>query len=89
MLTINTQDLLQRVTEALAEKIPDAECPLCHTKEWIVQPGVTYLPLETQSQMSSSHIQRALPMVSLACGNCGNSQLLNLRILLPDLASQM
>lgn len=86
---ISSQELQQKVIEALAEKIEmGMRCPLCQVDDWNVQIGTTFLPLRTESPNGSSWNQQALPSAALICGNCGNTHLLNLSVLLPDLVNR-
>ncbi len=86
---MDSSNLQERVIQALSEKIPNAKCPLCGADEWSVQVGTTYLPLETQFTGSASWNQRAFPSIALICENCGNTHLMNLSILLPDLVNKV
>lgn len=81
----DSADIQRLVVQALAQKMPNVRCPLCGSDDWNVQLGTTYLPLKIQTGFSSSWNQSALPAVALICGNCGNTHMLNLRVLLPDL----
>ena len=82
---IDSFELQKKVIQALADKMPDAVCPLCKSPDWNVQLGTSYLPLKTESASGASWAQNALPGVALICGNCGNTHFLNLRVLFPDL----
>ena len=82
MLTSN--ELAKLVVQKISEILPNAVCPLCQNPTWTVQPGTTFLPLKHQSETGSSYSQNALPLVALVCRRCGNSHLLNLSVLLPD-----
>jgi len=81
---MNSEQLQKLVIQAIEKKMPDAVCPLCKSPDWNVQLGTSFLPLKTEAGYSSSWNQNALPVVALICGNCGNTHLLNLFVLLPD-----
>jgi hypothetical protein len=82
----NSEVIQKKVIEALSKKLPDnTVCPLCKVSDWQVQIGVTHLPLQIEVGSTSSYSQKGLSNVDLICGNCGNTHLLNLRILLPEL----
>ena len=48
---------------------PDAECPNCSNKDWLLFP--------VEARIPSSTLERYMPMVSLICTNCGYSKLFN------------
>lgn len=81
---MTSEELQKRVIEALKVKAPDTTCPLCHTNRWNVVPGTLLLGLKSSSQYGSSYIQNGLPSVAIVCLHCGNTHLLNLSVLLPD-----
>ena len=81
---MTSEELQKRVIEALNIKAPDTTCPLCHTKRWNVVAGTTLLGLKSSSAYGSSYTQNGLPSVAIVCLNCGNTHLLNLTVLLPD-----
>lgn len=76
-------ELQKAVIAALNEKIPNAVCPLCKVQDWNVQLGTSFLPLKIETGNTSSWNSNALPVALLICGNCGNTHLLNLEVLLP------
>ena len=76
------QETIDRITEALQQKIGDRElrCPLCHHEQWQIPPS--FLPLTLKKTPRSFQLGgTVLPTVPLICTNCGNTQLLNLKVL--------
>ncbi len=76
------QETIDRITEALQQKIGDRElrCPLCQHEQWQIPPS--FLPLTLKKTPRSFQLGgTVLPTVPLICTNCGNTQLINLRVL--------
>lgn len=72
-----------RLITAIRERVPLLECPICHTKEFILGEDLVPLPLAPfhappgMVRMTG----RSSPSVILICQHCGNTVLLNLVVL--------
>ena len=76
------QETIDRITEALQQKIGDRElrCPLCQHEQWRIPPS--FLPLTLKKSPRSFQLGgTVLPTVPLIRTHCGNTQLLNLKVL--------
>ena len=80
----SSTELQERVRDAITKKLGEANCPLCKNFNWTIQLGTSSLPIKTESAYGASYTQNALPSAILICNICGNTHLLNLKILLDE-----
>lgn len=83
------QEIVQRIIAAIREKTAnfDFRCPVCNHNTWHVPQDYTYLPLRKDFAGGIRLGGPILPLVPLVCTNCGNTHLLNLKVLGLDLDS--
>lgn len=75
-----TTDLIERVKAHIDARWKRQGCMLCGENDWTLADGYTRLEL---SEFGGPAVigQRAVPCVAMVCNNCGNTVLLNLKIL--------
>jgi hypothetical protein len=69
----------ERFISVVEPRIAKADCPLCHTNDWSVQPGVYYLRQHVKTESGESWGYN-LPSAALVCKSCGNTQFINLLV---------
>jgi hypothetical protein len=78
-----TEEVGQRIVAALRERLPGQKlspCAICGTNAWVINTG--YVRLAIQDDPRSARLGgKGFPMIALICTNCGNTHLLNLKIL--------
>jgi hypothetical protein len=78
-----TKEVEQRVLNAIAAKMPNLHvgaCSICGTTNWVL--ANSYIMISVQDELSSFAIGGpSLPSVAIICQNCGNTHLMNLRML--------
>lgn len=73
----------ERILARIQERAPGmGVCPICRSPEWRVQ-NAGYVVLTLQDNMAAFRIGGgpSMPMVTITCQNCGNTQLLNMIVL--------
>ena len=78
----SARSIIEKITEALRKKVGDRElrCPICQHEQWQIPPS--FVPLTLKKSPRSFQLgDTVLPTVPLICTNCGNTQLINLRVL--------
>ena len=71
----------ERIQAAIAARRPAVgTCPLCGYRTWSLQDGFV-IPILQESAASLDLTGPAIPSVVITCGNCGNSQFLNVIVL--------
>ena len=74
-------DLRNRIIKALADKSGRQEfhCPICLRNNWILGDFVNLVVTNSPTVVNLSG--KVFPLVPLICSVCGNTQLLNLKML--------
>jgi hypothetical protein len=78
-----TEEVGQRIITALRERLPEhklSPCGICGTNAWSIHNG--YVRLSIQKDLIGVQLGgSAFPLIALICTNCGNTHLLNLKVL--------
>ena len=73
--------LRNSILERLRERVPDLNrCPLCRVGTWVVASGAVFLVLQDDTGAIRER-GPGLANAALVCSNCGNTHLINLRVL--------
>jgi hypothetical protein len=70
------QEILDEIAERLNQRGVRGNCPLCGQIQWIVG---AYAPLSASNSPAKLTLGGPVyPLISVFCGNCGNTHLVNL-----------
>jgi len=78
-----SEEVGQKIVAALRQRLPNQKlspCAICGTNAWFINKG--YVRLSIQEDLLGAVLGgKAFPMIALICTNCGNTHLLNLKVL--------
>ena len=78
-----TEEIAQKIFAALRQRLPEQKlspCAICGTNAWYIYRGYVLLTIQ-QDLLDTVLGGPAFPMITLMCTNCGNTHLLNLKVL--------
>lgn len=76
-----TQEQRERIVAAVTERAPQmGACPVCLKMQWTIGEGMVYLTIQQKPGLVNLG-GPGYPCAAIICSNCGNTQLLNLRVL--------
>lgn len=85
----SNEEIFKRIIEAIEKKNDrrDFRCVICDHNNWHIPQNYTFL-FATKDASKPTISGRNFPLVPLICTNCGNTHLINLKVLgFDDLAS--
>src|ERR1039457_1309342 len=85
-----TQEISDRILGRLKEKIPNAKCPMCGSANWKL--NGPFSPIVLQEEFAHYNVVGKLtlvPCVALGCQVCGDTHLMNLLVIAPDILEML